>query len=78
MVSKYNDYACKTFCFIWSLSPNANASNANNVGNVNNDGNVNNNNANNNNAVRPAVYLLPDVKVTEGNGSESKPFKFAY
>ena len=55
-----------------TLSPNSD--NSNNVFNVNSNGNVNNNNANNtNNAVRPAITLSSEVKLS-GSGTQSDPY----
>ena len=81
-LSSYSSNSCNTNDWLfygtwqWSLSPSAYTAVAVNVGSVDSDGGGNSGIASNDYAVRPAVYLLSSSQITEGNGSESKPFKF--
>ena len=65
-----------TLSYWWTLSPRA--GNSNNVFIVNSDGNIYNDSASlTDDAVRPAVYLSSEVKITGGNGSLNSPYEIA-
>ena len=74
---KNNDWLLNTSMWTWSLSPRAFSSYSYLVFYVNSTGYVNSYHALNAGSVRPVVYLKSSVKITRGDGTQSKPFELS-
>ncbi|MBR1680120.1 MAG: hypothetical protein IJ704_05785 [Bacilli bacterium] len=73
-----NDWLFKySSTYQWTLSPDVLSSNAYRVFGVGSDGNVYDGRASLDDGVRPALFLIPSITISEGNGSSTNPYVFS-